>query len=246
MPDGRYLFAKDLAKSLSFSPEYIRRFAEFSVNRPGMNERPLLRHQSTGELITDKDGWAFAIVASPTGRRGRPSSKRGEHPWTFRRVEPPQPRVTAAQIYLLPGSPLGRDQKIIRAIAAAAGIMAADPVRVAIGARQEEPMQVVAADGPGPVLGMALRPEWRPGSWQTSKGDHLEVMVRGALLLPTAGPIGVGPGMYRLLWDPETHCWCGQPGEVRRLLELFGSAGLDHISDGSEPAVALINGDVGL
>lgn len=260
MPVGCDLRVKDVAGSLGFTERYIRDLAADAKNRSDKVEWLALRDRSTGEPLTDKDGWAYVVVTSPPARRGRPNISAGEHCWTFRRVEPTEPvvftpepvvttqkpRVTTEQRYLLPGSPLGRDQRIILAIAAAAGIMSADPVRVLIGAREGEPMQVKAADGPGPVLGMALRPEGWTGSWQTNMGDRVEVLVRGALLLPTAGPIGMGPGFDRLLWDPEAHSWCGEPMEGRRLLELFGSAGLDHSSDGSEPAVALINGDLGL
>jgi hypothetical protein len=274
MPVGCDPHVKDLAESLGFTERYIRNLATAAKKRSDRVEWLALRDPSTGEPLTDKDGWAYVVVTSPPTRRGRPKITAGEHCWTFRRVEPTEPvvftpepvvftpepvvftpepvvttqepRVTTEQRYLLPGSPLGRDQRIILAIAAAAGIMSADPVRVLIGAREGEPMQVKAADGPGPVLGMALRPEGWTGSWQTNMGDRVEVLVRGALLLPTAGPIGMGPGFDRLLWDPEAHSWCGEPMEGRRLLELFGSAGLDHSSDGSEPAVALINGDLGL
>lgn len=245
MPVGPDLRVKDLVKALSRTDSDIRDLARDAKDGPDGAEWPVLKDRTTGAPITDKDGWAYAVVAAPPGRRGRPSLRRGEYPWTFRRVEPPQ-SVTLAQRFLLPGSTQGRDHKIIDAIAAAAGITPGAPVRAQVGDRPGEPTQVISADCAGPVLGMLLRPEGRQVGWRTAMGDCVEVLVWGTLLLPAAGPIGMGPGFDRLLWDPEACCWRGEPVEGSSLLELLGSWGLDHSSDGGEPVAALIGGDDGL
>lgn len=104
---------------------------------------------------------------------------------------------------------------------------------------------MITADGPGPILGMLLRPEGAAEGWQPRMGDRVQALVQGTLLLPSAGPIGMG-AVDRLLWDPEDLCWRGEPLEGRRMLELRGSWGLDHCSKDGELAAALIDGKFGL
>lgn len=104
---------------------------------------------------------------------------------------------------------------------------------------------MIAADGPGPVLGMLLRPEGWAG-YELAMGHLVEVLVRGRLLLPAKGPIGTGPGTDLLLWDPEASRWRGELVEGIKLLELLGLWGLDHIGDGDEPVAAHIGGNHGL
>ncbi|MCT0231908.1 hypothetical protein [Synechococcus sp. CS-1327] len=242
MSASPYLGVKDLAKALSRSDRDIRLLARDAKGGSNSAEWPVLRDRTTGEPITDKDGWAYAVITSTNGLQGRPLSGKA---WSFRQVKPPQ-IVTAAQRYLLPGITVGRDQKIFDAIAAAAGINPGAPVRVLGGAKQNEPTQVILADSPGPVLGMLLRPEGKREDWKSRMGDRVEVLVKGTLLLPAEGPIGMGPGLDRLLWDPEVSCWRGEPQKGRSLLELLGSWGLDHQSDGSEPVAVLIGEGNGL
>ncbi|SBO44255.1 protein of unknown function [Cyanobium sp. NIES-981] len=238
------LCVEDLAQELHLTDRYIRELARAAISRSGKVGLTLLEDPTTGKPIKGEDGLAFSVVSSPPSRRGRPSKKRGESTWAFRRVR--LDSVTLAQRYLLPGSPQGRNQKSIKAIAAAAGITPGGPVRGLSDASPGEPTHVIAADDPGPVLGMLLLPEGMPVEWRPSKGDHVEVLVRGTLLVPTAGPIGMGPGFDRILWDLETQCWWGEPQEERRLLEMFGSWGLDHESDGRKPAAVLLSGVQGL
>ncbi len=245
MPAGPRLGVNDLAKVRNRTARDIRELAREAMDAPDMVDWPVLRDRTTGEPITDKDGLAYAVVDAPPARRGRPALSRGEVEWTLRPVKPP-PRVTLAQRYLLHGSSLGRKLEIINAIAAAAGIIPGSPVRALGCDSPGEAKQVISADRPGPVLGMLLRPECRPMDWRTGLGDHVEVLVRGTLLLPAAGPVGMCPGSNRLLWDPESLCWRGEPVEGRRMLELLGSWGLDHSSDGTEPPAAFIDSDQGL
>ncbi|QPN64704.1 hypothetical protein [Synechococcus sp. CBW1004] len=246
MPPGPRLTANELAKVLNRDPRNIRELAEEAKDRADGVDWPVLRNQSTGEPITDKDGWAYALVASSPGRRGRPATSRGETPWSFQQVIPPQGSATLAQRFLQPGTTVGRNHKIINAIAAAAGIAPGTPVRELAGARQVDPPQVMASDGPETILGILLRPEDSELGWQTNMGDRVEVLVRGKLLLPSAGPIGNGPSWDRLLWDPENLCWHGEPLDGTILLELLGSWGLEHSSNGEEPPAVFIDSEKGL
>jgi hypothetical protein len=238
MPEGFKLGVKDLASVLSRTERDIRLLARAAKDSGDRQEWPVLRNRTTGEPIKDNDGWSYAVVTAPPPRRGRPSKKCAEDAWSFRRVHPPQPRLTTAQRFLLPGNALGHRNKIIDAVAAEAGIVAGAPVRVL---RDAMP-SLCSANDPGSVLGMLLRPEGRPVGWQTEKHDRVEVLVQGMVSLPAAEAIGTGPGFDWLLWDPEARCWRGEPGERRNLLELLGSWGLEASSDGGEPLVALIGG----
>jgi hypothetical protein len=240
MPEGFKLGAKELASVLSRTERDIRLLARAAKDSGDRQEWPVLRDRTTGEPIKDNDGWSYAVVTAPPDRQGRPSKKRAEDAWTFRRVHPPHPRLTTAQRYLLPGNALGHSNTIIEAVAAEAGIVAGAPVRALGDPKPGEPIQVVTADSPGPVLGMLLRPEsWQAGR-SSSMGDRAGVLVDGTLLLPAAGPIGMGPGDDHLLWDPEARSWRGVIVEGRGLLELFGGWALDCSSDGAEPVVVNI------
>lgn len=244
MPAGLRLGTEDVATALDRTERDIQLLARDAEDN-AENQWPVLRDRTNGEPMTDEDGMAYLVVAAPPNRPGRPSLKRGETPWVFRRVDP-RYVVTLADRYLLPGNPQGRSQKIIDAIAAAPGIIPGAPVRALGGARPGKPTRVIAADEPGPVLGMLLRPEGRPVGWETQMDSLVQVLVWGKMLLPAKGPIGRGPGLDRLLWDPEARCWRGKQVEGRGLLELRGSWGLDHDSDGDELPVVLLNGDLGL
>lgn len=246
MPGGPDLGVEDIAKALNRCERDIRGLARAAKNGSNWVEWPVLRDRTTGEPITDKDGWAYAVIAAPPPRRGRPARLRGENSWCFRQVKPPQGRVTLAKRFLLPGSPLGRGHKIIEAVAAAADIVPGAPVRALGDARPGEPVKVIAAEGPGPVLGILLLPEGRPVGWLTRKDNRLEVLVRGTVQLPAAGPIGMGPGFDRLLWDPHARCWREEPVEGHSLLELLGSWGIEHSSDGGEPVAVWVDSDQGL
>lgn len=243
MPANPRLGVKDLAAVLNHSARDIRDLArEAELGSEGVDS-PVLRDRSTRQPLTDKDGWAYAIVATPPSRRGRP--RLDESNWAFRPVKPPHGPTLLAQRYLQPGSMLPRNHQIITAIASEAGMVPGAPLRAWGCNSPGAAPQVITADGPGPILGMLLRPEGAAEGWEPRMGDSLEVLVQGTLLLPSAGPIGMG-AIDRLLWDPEVLCWRGEPVKARSLLELQGSWGLDHSSNGVEPAAALIDGIHGL
>jgi hypothetical protein len=245
MPVIKYFSVNDVAELLHRSDSDIKEFARRARERSERVEWPALRDRATGDPITDGEGKAYVVVAGPTGRVGRPSSKRGEHPWTFRRMEPPQ-KCTLSQRYLLPGKPLERGHETIKAMAAGAGITPGGPVRALDGTRPGGLAEVVSADGPGPVLGMVLRPDGTVVGDLINMGDRVEVLVSGTMLLPAAGPIGAGPDLDQLLWDPEAQSWLGEPVEGKRLLELLGIWRIDHLSDGGEPVAVHIGNTRGL
>jgi hypothetical protein len=244
----RRMVVKDIAAELNCDEREIRALAREAMARnaalgPEQVDWPVLRDRETGKPITDYAGWAYAIVAAPPDRRGRP--RLDESNWAFRRVKPPRGAITLSQRYLLTGCVLGINHQIITAIAAEAGIVPGAPVRALGKKTSTESVQVTASNEPGPVLVMLLRPEGTTEGWHSRMGDHVQVLVQGLLLLPAAGPIGYGP-VDRLLWDPEALCWCGEPVKARSLLELRGNWGLDHCSQAGEPAAARIHGNPGL
>jgi hypothetical protein len=243
MPAHPRLGVKDVAAALHRSERDIRDLAKEATLGSEGADWPVLRNRKTSEPITDEDGWAYAIVATPPGGRGRP--RFDESNWAFRLVKPPQRAITLAQRYLLSGCVQGINHQIITAIAAEAGIVPGAPVRALGKNPSTEATQVITSNEPGPVLGMLLRPEGTAEGWKSRMGDHVQVLVQGTLLLPAAGPIGHRP-VDRLLWDPETLCWCCEPLKARSLLELRGSWGLDHNSQAGEPAAAHIDGNLGL
>jgi hypothetical protein len=243
MPAHPRLGVKDVAAALHRSERDIRDLAREALRGSEGADLEVLRNRATSEPITDEDGWAYAIVATPPGGRGRP--RIDESNWAFRPVKPPQRSMTLAQRNLLPGCVQGTNHQIITAVAAEAGIVPGAPVRALGKNPSAEATQVIMSNEPGPVVGMLLRPEGTAEGWKSRMGDNLVVLVQGTLLLPSAGPIGIG-AIDRLLWDPEVLCWRGEPVKARSLLELQGSWGLDHSSKGVEPAAALIDGIHGL
>lgn len=247
MPAYPRLVVQDVAAALDRDEREIRALAKEAVKRNAtlgsqQVDWPVLRDRKTGKPITDVDGWAYAIVASPPDRRGRPRLE--ESGYIFRRVIPPQGAITLAQRYLLTGCVVCINHRITTAIAAEAGIVPGAPVRAMGMKNSTESMQVTASNEPGPVLGMLVRPEGTAEGWKSRMGDHVQVLVQGTILLPAAGPIGYGPN--RLLWDPEALCWSSESEKACNLLELRGSWGLDHSSEAGEPASVIIDGNSGL
>ena len=155
MQAGPELSAEEVAKALGRHSRDIQTLAREAVDRSEGVEWPVLRERGTGKPITIKvkggdedkdDGYrAFAVVATPPARRGRPAKNRGETGWKFRQVTPPQPRVTIPQRFLLPGQTLGRGPTTIDAVAAEEGIAPGAPVRALRDAKPGERMHVIAA-----------------------------------------------------------------------------------------------------
>lgn len=249
MPAPPRLVVQDVAAALHRDERDIRALAKEAMARNAtlgsqQVDWPVLRDRKTGKPITDDDGWAYAIVASPPDRRGRPRLE--ESSWIFRRVEPPLGHVTLAMRYLLTGCVLSINHQIITAIAAEDGIVPGAPVRALDMKTSAESMQVTPSNEPGPVLGILVRPEGTAEGWKSRMGGEVQVLVQGTILLPAAGPIGYGP-VDRMLWDPEAQCWSYREMEKsRRLLELRGSWGLDHNSQAGEPASVFIDEIPGL
>jgi hypothetical protein len=210
-----------------------------------------LRCRSTGKPLVD-------VVDVAPNRKGRPAITRGEKKWSFIRIEPPQGYTTLAERYLLPGTALWGTgtSRVVKAVVCEAGIVPGSPVRMLDDYAPSEIAHVIAANEPGPILGILLRPEGASKRWETKakqsdqdEGLVVDVMVQGCLLLPAKGPIGVAPSWEKLLWDPENRCWLGQSPEGSshlNLLELVGSWGFDHSSESEEPAAVFIDGSKGL